>query len=257
MKDRPFLKQLIQTLVVVGLAILAQRFGVPIPPPQLPPITVTPPEVIVTPPVVSPTPPTPKPDPERAIYRIHFGRYYCTAVAIGAKRVDNTQLVLTAAHCIPEGSATGEMILSETTKLSLTVVGIDRKSDCAWCVCRTGEVQLPFAILAEETPKLGVRVWHAGYGVDKPGNREEGELTGGIESDGKIKFRLSVSSGDSGGPIIETATGRVLSVVCCTPSRDTTKTVWGCSPESANALLGSIRTDRVLLPQPMPERNHN
>ncbi len=55
-----------------------------------------------------------------------------------------------------------------------------------------------------------------GYGVDLPGNREDGEVTVSEQPDGKTSFVLSVSPGDSGGGIFRDDTGELVGTVCCT-----------------------------------------
>lgn len=94
---------------------------------------------------------------------------------------------------------------------------------------------LPHALAAEKSPPVGTRIWHAGYGVDVPGNREDGSVTGAPDGNGQLRFRLSVSSGDSGGGIVIDDSGRVVSSVCCTTNRGTVADVWGCSPERFRA----------------------
>jgi hypothetical protein len=103
----------------------------------------------------------------------------------------------------------------------------------------TNKELYPFAFLASSSPPAGTKVWHAGYGIDKPGNRESGSFIDGPNSDGQVHFRLSVSSGDSGGGILATDTGLVLSCVCCTSSRGRSADVYGASPEAIGRLLPS------------------
>ena len=108
----------------------------------------------------------------------------------------------------------------------------DPTADYAWGVSDTTTEAYPFALLADATPTIGTKIWHAGYGVDRPSNREDGTITSGRLPDGKIQMRMSVSSGDSGGGIAIDADGRVVSNVCCTSGRGMTADVYGASVES-------------------------
>lgn len=233
---RPFLTQ----VVTIVLAVIAARYGIPIPPPVVPPGAIPPPQVIVPPPgELQPPPiqiPQPMPNPPGAITRIQFGRSGCSATIIGPRRVDGRWWVLTAAHCIERIGQTGVMKLLDGRTVAVSVVSFHKRSDAAWLQTETRNEEYPYAFLAASSPPVGAAIWHAGYGVDKPGNRELGKVAGLANEDGQLRFILSVSSGDSGGGIVLDERGYVVSCVCCTTERGRVgATTWGASPEAALA----------------------
>jgi hypothetical protein len=175
------------------------------------------------------------PDPVAAIARIQFGNSGCTATPIAPRRPDGRYDVLTAAHCVTNHGQTGTMTMRDGRKVGVVVTAIDRTSDCAWLVT-VGNTDLPFAVLADTDPAPGEKIWHRGYGVHFPGSLEEGTVTARANRDGQIEFRLSVSSGDSGGAIALNSNGEVVGAVCCTTARNQVARVWGCSPTSAAKL---------------------
>lgn len=253
-KDRPWLRSALNAAITILGAFLAIRFGIP--PGTIPPIPAPPPQVQPAPPVPIPTPPENqgKPDTFGAIGRITFGSAGCTATIIGPRRPDGRWNVLTASHCVNGVGARGTMTLKDGRRTGLLVTAFDPKADCAWAVTDTNSEAYPFALLADYTPDVGTKVWHAGYGVDKPGNREDGELTAGPDSNGQIQFSLSVSSGDSGGAIVQDSNGRVLSCVCCTSARGTRARVWGAGPAAIARLLPTDLALDGWVPLPVPIR---
>lgn len=116
-----------------------------------------------------------------------------------------------------------------------TIVAYDKRADYAWGVTDANDAVYPHTLLAERTPPVGSRIWHAGYGVHVPGNREEGTVDAPPDSNGQTRYILSVSSGDSGGGIMLDSSGHALSPVCCTSRLSGTGQVWGASPESCRA----------------------
>jgi hypothetical protein len=110
----------------------------------------------------------------------------------------------------------GTIRLKDGRTLKVTRTAIDRVSDLCWMVTDEAHDDLPFAQLAKDVPPVGTAIWHAGYGVDKPGNTETGTVSGGVNSTGKLAMTLSVSSGDSGGGIFRADTNELISAVCCT-----------------------------------------
>ncbi|MFO0880738.1 MAG: trypsin-like peptidase domain-containing protein [Gemmataceae bacterium] len=199
----------------------------PVPPLPLPPQPA--------PPGTQPPQPPPggggKLDPPAALGRIRFGSAGCTATVIGPRRPDGRWDVLTAAHCVSGVGARGEMSLKDGRKLRIRVVTHHRGPDCAWCVTEDPVEDLPYANLAEKDPEPGTKIWHAGYGVDKPGNREDGEIMDRVNGQGQLRMRLSVSSGDSGGGILRTDTNEVISTVCCTSGMARAVSMWGAATE--------------------------
>jgi len=182
-----------------------------------------------------PTPPNPKPpspgtrDTLNAIGKIQFGNAGCTATVIWPQRSDGRWDLLTAAHCVQSVGQVGKFQLRNGREFQVKVVDVQRGPDCAWLVTTKPEDALPYAVLAKSNPPTGVAVWHAGFGIDKPGNREDGIVTSGESSQGQISFTLSVSSGDSGGGIVRTDTDEIVSTVCCTQQRGVKTTMYGAS----------------------------
>lgn len=236
-----------QALVAAVLAALGSYFGTQPKSPADPPANpqaVAPqiPEPKPAVPEVAPPPkPAPKPDPVNAIGRIQFGNAGCTATVIGPRRPDGRWDVLTAAHCVVGEGQHGTMKFKDGRLVGVVVVSLDRRQDACWLVTESNDV-FPFAHLAEKNPAIGSKVWHMGYGVHIPGNREDGTVTANANSDGQIEFRLSVSSGDSGGGIALNENGEIVGAVCCTTARNQVARVWACSPETA-AKLRAAKTD--------------
>lgn len=226
-KISPFLAALLA-------AVLAVLGGRALPPPGGGGVTPPPPPTAPQPP---PAKPEPKPDAPQAIARIQFGNSGCTATVIGPRRGDGRYWVLTAAHCVQAVGQRGTMWMLDGRTLGIQVAALDRRSDCSWCVTDTTTEVLPFALLAETDPTPGQKVWHAGYGVHIPGSREEGVVVAGSNPDGQVQFKLSVSSGDSGGGICLDESGRVVSTVCCTTARGQYADVWGAGPAAIRRTL--------------------
>lgn len=232
------------------LAAIGARWGIEVPP--LPPIVVEP-----SPPPTQPpqTPPTePAPNPLAAIVRIGSGNVGCSATIVGPRRPDGRYWVLTAAHCVSGNGQRWSMKFRNGQEGGFRIVNFDRQADWAWGATDSSTDVYPYALLADATPPVGTKLWHAGYGVDVPGNREDGSLLQHADGNGQIRMRLSVSSGDSGGGIVVDDAGRIVSAVCCTTRRGAVADVWGASPER----IRSGQRDTVDLwdwhPLEIPER---
>ncbi len=173
----------------------------------------------------------PKQKAEEAIGRIQFGNAGCTATIIGPVSPGDLKLdILTAAHCV-KLNAVGTMKLKDGRSLAVKCVSRDANSDAAWLTADHPGGDVPFLLLADANPHDGEVVWHQGYGIDRPGNRESGVFRG---SNGQqCKFRLSVSPGDSGGGIILDSQSKVVSPVCCTTNLSAMGDVFGASPQFA------------------------
>lgn len=178
---------------------------------------------------------------EDAIGKIIFGNAGCTATIIGPVYHDDAELsILTAGHCVKVG-AVGHMTLKDGRKLEVKCVSRDPKCDAAWLTAKNPGGDVPYLLLAEQAPQDGEVVWHQGYGIDKPGNRESGVFRG-LNGDGlQCRFRLSVSPGDSGGGIILDSESKVISPVCCTTRLGGLGDVFGASPVHA----AKIRPSRI------------
>lgn len=211
-------------------------------------------------------PPAPKPPPAvppgaqtvAAICKLRFGNSGCTATIIGPRRSDGKWDVLTAAHCTGGVGNKGSLTLPDGRSYGVTVTVRQTKADITWMVAETTDATLPFAQLATTNPPVGVEVWHQGYGVDKPGNKEDGVVAAAQDSNGQIRFTLSVSSGDSGGGIFRTDTNELVGVVCCTASMAKKGAMWGGSPTMAKSLRpGAPASDEFpeeVIPFPIPIR---
>lgn len=222
-------QRIIEALLLAAMAIAAAIgawLGVPTPPPG-PPVQPPPTE-----PPTPPSPPEPAPDPLASIMRTSSGNVGCSATLIGPKRPDGRLWVLTAAHCVNGNNQRWTGRLRDGRTIGFVIVNFNRQSDYAWGVTDSSNVDYPFALAATQTPPVGTKLWHAGFGVDVPGNREDGTLLAGPDGNGQIRFRMSVSSGDSGGGVVIDQDGKIVSTVCCTTRRGAIADVWGASPEA-------------------------
>lgn len=184
-----------------------------------------------------------KTDAEAALGRLRFGAAGCTATVIGPRRGDGRWEMLTAAHCTGAVGTSGTFTLSDGRTFNVTVVARNSTADLAWLKTDAPVEEMPHALLATRNPAIGTEVWHQGFGVDRPGNREVGRVTGVESSQGQLAMELSVSSGDSGGSIFRTDTGEVVAVVCCTTERGRKVLMFGGSCEQAARLRPTAKTD--------------
>jgi len=185
-------------------------------------------------------------DPVNAIGKISFGRSGCTATIIGPlPKKSSTVTILTAAHCVEVGQV-GTMRLKDGREFSVKCVARDEQSDSAWLTAKRPEGKIPYARLATTIPEIGSKVWHQGYGIDRPNNREEGTLLGSAQKGAQLRFRLSASPGDSGGGIIANETGEVLSPVCCTTNLRGVGDVFGAHPLRSAAIKPPTTLDWIV-----------
>jgi len=176
-------------------------------------------------------------DPWNALGRIQLGNYGCTATVIGKRRADGRLNILTAHHCTAGAPRDGTMVMRDGTTFRITYLSSDPKSDHAWFTSTLPIQNVPYADLATELPKVGDIVYHGGWGVDVPGNKETGRVLQPDNGEGQTMFELSVSSGDSGGGIALDATGKVLSPVCCTTAKGRKAQVWGATVTACRSTL--------------------
>jgi len=179
--------------------------------------------------------PEPKPDPANALVKVSFGNAFCTATIVGPRRKDGRWDILSAAHCLRGVGAEGTMRLKDGRTFRIRCVVHQPDPDLAWLITDESIPDLPFAVLAADNPPVGTAIWHAGYGVDNPGNREEGTVASGEDSRGQIRMILSVSSGDSGGGIFRADTNELVSTVCCTSRLAQKVSMWGASTRAIRA----------------------
>jgi hypothetical protein len=213
---------------------------------------------------VPPVPPKPDPkppgdgklDPVNALGRIRFSNAGCTATVIGPRRSDGKWDVLTAAHCVSGVGARGTLTLKDGRTLGIRVVAHHKTPDVAWCVTEEQVADLPYALIAAKNPEPGTAIWHMGYGVDHPGNREDGTVADRENAQGQLRMTLSVSSGDSGGGIFRDDTNELISVVCCTSGMGRKVSMWGCSAEVAQRTRPKASdADETWMPFPIPLRS--
>lgn len=238
---------------------LLARYGIYIPPhtpgdPSPIPAPIQPPAPQPPAPQQPAPQPTPTPNPPAALGRITFGNAGCTATVIGPRRADGRWDILTAAHCVRGQGQRGTMRMKDGRSFGVTVVAVNTDADACWLVSDQAITDLPFAVLSSTAPDPGTKVWHAGYGIDKPGNREEGEVMALPNREGQIMFMLSVSSGDSGGGIFREDTGELVSTVCCTERLSGKGRMYGAGPDAIRALRKSSADDAEWTPIPMPTR---
>lgn len=174
-----------------------------------------------------PPPPGQPADPVAATVRLRFGNSGCTATVVGPRRPDGKWDVLTAAHCTGGVGSRGTITLKNGQSLAVTVTVRNTTADLAWMVTDQVIEQLPFANLATTNPAPGTALWHQGYGIDVPGNRETGTVTRGPDQNGQLQMHLSVSPGDSGSGIFRQDTGELIAVTCCTSGLARRAAMWG------------------------------
>lgn len=238
----PWLSKLGRLLMTLGTLIAAltgaatvsmiRCNGIPTPPP----ITVPTP-----PPSTAPTPPpgtdpNPKPNPVAAICQIQFGNAGCTATWLYPQLPDGRWQGMTAAHCVKGQPSQGVAVLKDGRRLRVVVQASFDEPDVAFIITETPVEIMPYAILAKADAEPGEKIWHMGYGTDRPGNREDGSVNAKANPQGQCEYTLSVSHGDSGGGIALNSNGEILSPVCCTTAIGRTGRVWGCSPVMARKL---------------------
>ena len=186
------------------------------------------------PPPIPPPPPPPvsKVDPVAATVRLRMGNAGCTATVLATRPGPGRYYVLSAAHCV-RGAKQGTVTLSNGQSFTVRVLRTNERADLALLEME-GPDGLPTAEVADSVPAIGTAVWHQGFGVDRPGNRETGTVSGAPGKDGQIPLSLSVSSGDSGSGIFRQDNGQLVSVVCCTGNG----TTWGGTVAAIRGLIG-------------------
>lgn len=190
--------------------------------------------------------------PGEAIGQIRFGSSGCSATIIGpVDDGDETIDILTAAHCVRLGD-TGTMKLKDGRTFAVRCVSRAAQPDVAWLRATRPAGDVPYLLLADVVPPPGSRIWHMGYGIDKPANREEGEVLGVQSDNSQVRYRLSVSPGDSGGGIITTEENKVISPVCCTNRLSGVGTVFGGSPYWVKQLRPTKGTGGTVTPTIYP-----
>lgn len=210
----------------------------------------------------TPTDPNPKPLPDAkpsqnpvdAIGRLVMSGGYCSATPVTPLGKDRTQTVLTAAHC---ATAIGEVCQFYTRSgrmVKVTVKAINRDVDACLMTTEPLTEALPYLLVATETPSAGTAVFHAGFGIDNPGNVEKGKVLSPNTGHGQAMYELSVSPGDSGGGICVDSSGAILSPVCCTTRLAAVGQVYGARPEEVRKMLVTPAAFVGVPPVQMPMR---
>ena len=197
-------------------------------------------------------PPDDKPDPLNAIGKIAMQGGYCSGTVVGPRRSDGRWLIVSASHCFKRVGEDATFITRDGISRKITVIAIDRKPDIAICSTDTGQGKMSFTYIADGTPPGGTAIWHAGFGQDRPANREDGKVIGGPDNNGQVQYELSVSPGDSGGGIVTDSDGHLLSPVCCTTNLAARGRVWGGSPEMIRRMIATPTDFIDLKPIDMP-----
>jgi hypothetical protein len=194
-------------------------------------------------------PPAPKPNVDQAraaTVRIRFGNAGCTATIIGPRRADGKWDLLTAAHCMRSAGAKGTVMLADGSSLAVVAMQRSTSADLAWLVTESADRdELPFAMLDSADAPPGTVIWHCGFGIDKPGNKETGRVLDGPDANGQLRMELSVSSGDSGSGIFRSDNGQLVAVVCCTSGMARVANVWGGAASAALRLRPSAKALRL------------
>lgn len=181
--------------------------------------------------------PNPTLDPVQATGRLKHGNSGCTATVIYPRRPDGRWDVVTANHCTGGVGSAATLALKDGRTLALTVTAVNRTADVSWLYTVDASIEaLPCAMIAETDPTPGTAIWHNGYGVDRPGNREDGEVSGPVTGNGFLPMHLSVSPGDSGGGIFRTDNGELIAVVSATTRFAEKASMYGCCASVARAV---------------------
>lgn len=219
----------------------------------------TPPTVLTPPAVVPPTPAPQQPtnDPRSAIGKVVMSGGYCSATVVNEQHTDGSYTLVCASHCFKQVGEEVSFILRDGRQVKASCIALDRGPDIS--ILRTAPVStpLPFVRVADVTPDVGSKVFHAGYGIDVPGNTEYGTVLERDTPNGQVVYHLSVSPGDSGGGICLDAAGKLLSPVCCTTNLAAPGSVWGGKPEKINDMLRNptafVGVPPVKMPPPPPK----
>lgn len=235
-----WLGQAVLTALIVGFWLWWRLPSIPGPPTPAPP--------------PQPEPAPPSYPPEMAIVKVVMSGGYCSGTIVKPQRPDKRWHCVSASHCF---SKTGEKVriqFRDGKSFAAEVIAVNRKSDVAILLTEPIHEPIPCVGIATQTPEVGAKVWHAGFGFDQPGNHEEGEFLGGPDSNGQNRYWLNVSNGDSGGGILLASENKLLSPVCCTTRIAKPATVWGAAPEVLHQMLAKPTSFEEIPPKPMPIR---
>lgn len=210
-------------------------------------VRVCPPDVVPVPPDL----PLPRSLAIKAIGKLAMNGSSCSGTVVGPPRGDGKRTILSAAHCVKRVGENVTFFPRDASPVRCTVIAIDRTTDISLILTDAAST-LPYVLVADSTPSVGSPIWHAGFGQDNPANKEVGTVSSLPNTQGQVRYRLSVSPGDSGGGIMLDANGHVLSPVCCTTCLGCIGDVWGGSPENIHRMLKSNVDFLDLPPATMP-----
>ncbi len=175
-------------------------------------------------------------DPVNAVVRIQFGNAGCSGTFVGPILPDGRLQLLTASHCLKGQPKNGVAVFRDGTTVRIVQQGNWEGPDVGWCVTELPVAKSYYTMLADAMPSVGDKVYHCGFGVDVPGNRENGVVVRPDNGEGQTQYQISVSSGDSGGGIALNEKGHILSPVCCTTAKGQRAQVWGATVEQCRKL---------------------
>jgi len=204
-------------------------------------------------------PPAPKQtepaaNPLDALGRLSMAGGFCSATPVGPLGKDGKQVLLSAAHCVKSIGEACQYTSRAGRVVRCFVSSVNRQADAALLVSEPLLEPLPYLLVATETPAAGSAVFHAGFGVDNPGNVEKGKVLQRDTGSGQVMFSLSVSPGDSGGGVCVDGSGRLISPVCCTTHLAQVGQVFGARPEIVRQMMLSPASFTSLPPMEMPMR---
>lgn len=180
-------------------------------------------------------------DPLKARCQVRHGNAGCTAVFLPSNDAEFAYL-LSAYHCVPGVGGTGEARTTYGETFRTKVIAGDQRSDVAILTSQEPYQTRYFAELAEDNAPAGTPIWHAGYGIDRPGNVERGQVIAPDDGNGQTRMQFNVSSGDSGGGIYREDNGQIISTVCCGDGRN----VWGANVQSIRRVLSeALKLNRL------------
>lgn len=208
------------------------------------------------PPQADPPAPPPPSDPVEAVGKVIRPGVMCSGTVVGPRRDDGRWWIVTAAHCFERGGGVGTRCTYITrggTSIPSSVVAVNAQSDVAILVTDERFERLAYVRVASATPPKGTSVYHVGFGQDRPGNKEEGQVIGVMPTRRMVSYRLSASPGDSGGGILLTGGGELLSPVCCTTCLGCLGDVAGGQPEVIREMLARPTEYVDVPPAVMPE----
>lgn len=194
----------------------------------------------------------PAKNPRDAIGRIAMAGGYCSATTVNPRSPSGVYTLVSAAHCFKSIGEEVTYYPREGASVNAKVEVIDRVADIAILKTSHTDQKLPWVRVASHTPEVGTKVFHSGFGDDKPGNVEVGHVYKKANSQNQVIYWENVSPGDSGGGICHTADGELLSPVCCTENLRGFGKVWGGSPERILQLIKEPVLNLGIPPQAMP-----